>query len=196
MADDIYRQMKEHSRLEHDNVSPIRVLPFSRMLDQHLVENKFGYRMVSDIPETATLARKYIVNGFQRAYYPEYRFDSSTEWDFAYVLENNSEHLKWLRPVPQQFSIYWDDGAKRYEPDFVVETADTIYMCETKAAKETEDADVRKKAEAARAYCDIVSTYNATHNGKPWKYVIIPHAIVKRTYSFEYILSKSNFFSS
>lgn len=196
LADDIYRQMREHSHLEYENVSPKRVLPFCRMLNQHLVENKWGYRMVSDIPETAALARKYIVKGFQKSYYPEYRFDSSTEWDFAYVLENDGEVLKWLRPVPQQFSIYWSDGAKRYEPDFVVETADTIYMCETKAAKEIEDSDVQKKAEAARTYCDIVSTYNAKHNGKPWKYVIIPHSIVKRTYSLEYILSKSNLFSS
>lgn len=192
LADNIYRQMREHSHLERDNVPPKRVLPFSRMLDQHLVENEFGYRMVSDIPETAAWARKYIVKGFLKSYYSEYRFDSSTEWDFAYVLESDANVLKWLRPVPQQFSIYWNDGAKRYEPDFIVETADTIYMCETKAAKEVENTDVQKKAESARIYCDIVSEYNAKHNGKPWKYVIIPHSAVQRTYSFGYILGKSN----
>lgn len=196
LADNIYRQMREHSHLERDNVPPKRVLPFSRILDQHIVENEFGYRMVSDIPETAAWAKKYIVKGFLKSYYPEYRFDSSTEWDFAYALESDSNVLKWLRPVPQQFSIYWNDGAKRYEPDFIVETSDTIYMCETKAAKEVEDADVQKKAESARAYCAIASAYNAKHNGKQWKYVIIPHSAVQRTYSFGYILSKSNLFNS
>lgn len=196
LADNIYRQMRVHSHLERDNVPPKRVLPFSRMLDQHLVENEFGYRMVGDIPETAAWARKYIVKGFLKSYYPEYRFDSSTEWDFAYVLESDSNVLKWLRPVPQQFSIYWNDGAKRYEPDFIVETADTVYMCETKAAKEVDDTDVQKKAESARAYCAIASAYNAKHNGKQWKYVIIPHSAVQRTYSFGYILSKSNLSNS
>lgn len=196
LADNIYRQMSNHSHLERDNVPPKRVLPFSRMLDQHLVENEFGYRMVSDIPETAAWAKKYVVKGFLKSFYPEYRFDSSTEWNFAYVLECDTNVLKWLRPVPQQFSIYWNDGAKRYEPDFIVETADTIYMCETKAAKEVDDADVQKKAESARAYCAIASAYNAKHNGKRWKYVIIPHSAVLRTYSFGYILSKSNLFNS
>lgn len=196
LADNIYRQMSDHSHLERDNVPPKRVLPFSRMLDQHLVENEFGYRMVSDIPETAAWAKKYIVKGFLKSYYPEYRFDSSTEWDFAYVLECDTNVLKWLRPVPQQFSIYWNDGAKRYEPDFIVETADAIYMCETKAAKEVDDADVQKKAESARAYCASASAYNAKHHGKRWQYVIIPHSAVQRTYTFGYILSKSNLFHS
>ena len=194
LADNIYRQMREHSHIEHDKMSLKRVLPFSRILDQHLVENEFGYRMVSDVLDTATWARKYIVKGFLKSYYPEYRFDSSTEWDFAYALENDAKVLKWLRPVPQQFSIYWDEGSKRYEPDFIVETADTIYMCETKAAKDVDDAEVQKKAEAARAYCSAVTEYNCKHHGKPWKYVIIPHTAIQRTYSFIYILSKSDLF--
>lgn len=196
LADNIYRQMNVHSHLEHDEVPFKRVLPFSRILDQHLVENEFGYRMVSDIPETASLAKKYIVKGFLKSYYSEYRFDSSTEWDFAYLLDtSNNEVQKWLRPVLQQFDIYWDDGAKRYEPDFIVETADTVYMCEIKAATAVNADDVQKKAKAARAYCEIVSAYNAQHNGKPWKYVIIPHSVVQRTHTFDYILDKSNLFN-
>lgn len=192
LADNIYRQMREHSHIERDKVPPKRVLPFSRILDQHIVENEFGYRMVSDIPETAAWAKKYIVKGFLKSYYPEYRFDSSTEWDFAYALENDPKVLKWLRPVPQQFSIYWDEGSKRYEPDFIIETDDTIYMCETKAVKDVNDIEVQKKAESARAYCSVATEYNSKHNGKPWKYVVIPHTAVQRSHSFTYILSKSN----
>lgn len=196
LADNIYRQMRPHSHIEYDNASPARVLPFSRILEQHL-KDEVGYRRVSDIPETAALAKKYIVKGFLKSYYSEYRFDSSTEWDFAYVLENdNPGVLKWLRPVPRQFSIYWDEGNRRYEPDFIVETADTIYMCETKAANEVNDADVQMKADAARAYCAKVSAYNAEHNGKPWKYVVIPHSEVQRTYTFAYILSRSRLYLS
>lgn len=119
-----------------------------------------------------------------------------TEWDFAFALEHDDKVLRWLRPVPQQFNIYWADGSKRYEPDFIVETAEAIYMCETKAEKDVSDEDVKAKADAARTYCAIVSAYNGRHSGKPWKYVIIPHTVVKRNFSFGFIIGKSNLFFS
>ena len=37
------------------------------------------------------------------------------------ILENSSSVIKWLRPAPNQFNIYWNKENK-YEPDFVVET--------------------------------------------------------------------------
>jgi len=196
LACNIYQQMCANSRVEKDPQPPKRVLPFSRILDSRVVVNEFGYRMVGDIPTPASWAKKYVVKGFLKSYYPEYRFDSLTEWDFAFALEHDDKVLKWLRPVPQQFNIYWGDGSKRYEPDFIVETADAIYMCETKAEKDVSAEDVKSKADAARTYCAIVSAYNARHNGKPWKYIIIPHTAVKRNYSFDYIIEKSNLFIS
>ncbi|MDE6749809.1 MAG: hypothetical protein K2K21_12220, partial [Lachnospiraceae bacterium] len=194
LARNIYQQMYAHSHVEKDPQPPKRVLPFSRILDQHIIVNEYGYRIVDDIPNPVSWAKKYVVRGFLKSFYPEYRFDSMTEWDFAYVLEHDPKVLKWLRPVPQQFNIYWADGSKRYEPDFIVETDDAIYMCETKAEKDMMDEDVQKKAEAARTYCSIVSDYNTSHGSKAWKYVIIPHTAVKRNFSFDYIIGKSNLF--
>ena len=196
LARDIYQQMCANSHVEKDPQPPKRVLPFSRILDQHVVVNEFGYRMVGDTPTPASWAKKYVVKGFLKSYYPEYRFDSLTEWDFAFALEQDDKVLRWLRPVPMQFNIYWADGSKRYEPDFIVETADAIYMCETKAEKDVSDEDVKSKAEAAKTYCAIVSAYNDRHSGKPWKYVIIPHTVVKRNYTFDYIIGKSNLYIS
>ncbi|MCM1518906.1 MAG: hypothetical protein NC117_09720, partial [Pseudoflavonifractor sp.] len=196
LARNIYQQMCANSHVEKDPQPPKRVLPFSRILDQHVIVNEFGYRMVEDTPTPTSWAKKYVVKGFLKSYYPEYRFDSLTEWDFAFALEHDDKVLRWLRPVPQQFNIYWADGSKRYEPDFIVETADAIYMCEIKAEKDVSDEDVKSKAEAARTYCSIVSAYNSRHGGKPWKYVIIPHTAVKRNYTFDYIIGKSNLFLS
>ena len=48
--------------------------------------------------------------------------------------ENDKRVRRWLRPAHKQFSIYWSNGSKIYEPDFIVETADVIYMVETKVA--------------------------------------------------------------
>ncbi|MDE5848983.1 MAG: hypothetical protein K2H38_02470, partial [Muribaculaceae bacterium] len=134
--------------------------------------------------------KKYVYVGFKKSYYTKYRFDSSTELDFAFILETNNEVLKWIRPVPDQFNIYWKNGAKKYETDFIVETADAIYMCETKAEKDVNDADVQAKAEAAREFCRRATEFTAQNGGKPWKYIIIPHTLVDRSYSFNYILQQ------
>lgn len=93
--------------------------------------------------------------------------------------------------MPNQFNIYWSNGAKRYEPDFIVETKDSIYMCETKSDKDMKDPDVQAKAEAALEYCRQASDFTANHGGKPWRYVIIPHTIVDRAYSFPYLIAQT-----
>lgn len=96
--------------------------------------------------------------------------------------------------MPNQFTIYWSGGAKKYEPDFIAETADAIYMCETKAEKEINTPEVQDKAEAAREFCRHVTEFTAVNGGKPWKYIIIPHTFVDRSYSFSYILSQAKLY--
>jgi type III restriction enzyme len=80
--------------------------------------------------------------------------------------------MKWLRPAPNQFRIYWHHNSKIYEPDFVVETADCIYLIETKRADEISSNEVQAKAQAALKYCNYATEYTAEHGGKPWKYVV------------------------
>ena len=83
---------------------------------------------------------------------------------------------KWLRPAPRQFNITWGIlNPRQYEPDFVVETGDTIYLIEVKAEKDMTSADVQDKAKAAIQFCKHATEYNAEHGEKPWKYVLIPH---------------------
>ena len=135
--------------------------------------------------------KKYIFTGFTKSYYTEYKFDSSTEQDFAFILENDSRVIRWLRPVPLQFNIYWSNGSKRYEPDFVVETDSIIYLIETKAAKDIENEDVLAKKAAAEEYCKVVSEHTSKYEGKPWKYALISHDTVSRTASFEYIIARN-----
>ena len=169
-----------------------KVLPFSKILDQPLIVNNWGQLDYHDPkPEQKSLITKFVYVGFKKSYYTKYRFDSSTELDFAVVLETSEEVLKWIRPVPNQFNIYWANGAKRYEPDFIVETADAIYMCETKAEKDVDDNDVLAKAEAAKEFCKRASEFTEKNGGKPWHYIIIPHTLVDRSYSFNYILSQT-----
>lgn len=192
IADNIYKQMKQHYTIIPGEFKINKVLPFSKILDQPIIVNNWGTLDYHDpVPELKSTVTKFVYVGFKKSYYTKYRFDSSTELDFAFILETNDEVLKWLRPVPNQFNIYWANGAKKYEPDFIVETAEAIYMCETKMEKEVEAADVKAKAEAACEFCRYASEYTMKNGGKPWRYVIIPHTLVDRTYSFNYVLSQT-----
>ncbi len=192
IADNIYSQMKEHYRIIPGEFKIGKVLPFSKILDQPILVNNWGYLDFHEpVPSPKSAVVKFVYVGFTKSYYTRYRFDSSTELDFAFILETNKEVLKWIRPVPNQFDIYWSGGTKKYEPDFIVETADAIYMCETKAEKDVNDHDVLAKAGAAREFCRMASDFTTKHGGKPWHYVIIPHTVVDRSYSFAYVLSQA-----
>lgn len=92
--------------------------------------------------------------------------------------------MKWLRPAPRQFKIHWD-GIRLYEPDFVVETVDTIYIVEIKAHNQIGDNDVKLKAKAAREYCKNVNAAYAGTDKKPWKYLLVMDNEVSRSITFE-----------
>lgn len=193
IADNIYKQMKEHYRIIPGEFKINKVLPFSKILDQHIVINEWGTLDFHEpVPAQKSMVVKFVYVGFKKSYYTKYRFDSSTELDFAFILETNDEVLKWIRPVPNQFNIYWSSGSKKYEPDFIVETADAIYMCETKAEKDVDDPDVLAKAKAAQEFCRRASEFTEQNGGKSWRYIIIPHTLVDRGYTFSYILSQIN----
>jgi type III restriction enzyme len=103
----------------------------------------------------------------------------------AIVLENDNAVLRWLRPASRQFNIYWGaGGTRKYEPDFIVETADAIYMCEPKASRDMDDPDVLEKKIAAEEYCRAASEFNAENGGKPWHYLLISHDDIRLNSSF------------
>ena len=192
IAEIIYTQMNEHFYKEEMSYRAVNMRPFSR------IEPSFGGKFKSDeiYDLRAALVKSEVktkvFSGFKKAGHTLYKFDSDTERLFAIVLENDSAVLRWLRPAPCQFNIYWGHGGiNRYEPEFVVETEDTIYMCEPKASRNVEDADVKEKAIAAREYCRAASEFNAENGGKPWAYVLIPHDEIRPQFSFGYLINNS-----
>lgn len=189
IAKTIYDQMKAHFVIESLGYTKPKVLPFTGIVQQHLIEDSAYGRVDfrTDVPKK--FVRKYIYTGFLKSYYLENKFDSSTELDFAFVLEVDPKVKKWLRPAPTQFSIYWGNGAHRYEPDFVVETNDCIYLVETKRADDLDDKAVQAKKAAAMEYCKNASEYTKENGGKPWKYALLAHDVVDRTSSFQYLMT-------
>ncbi len=118
--------------------------------------------------------RSLVFGGFSRCCYSRQRFDSDTERRFALILDRDA--LRWLKPTPHDLHIYYSHEDKYY-PDFVVETPDAKYICETKATNEMDDPVVQLKAKAARAWCEHASK----EDEKPWRYVLIPHHAVQHS---------------
>jgi len=198
LADIIYAQMNEHFYKEETSYHASNMRPFTR------IETGFGGKFKSDdlYDLRATLpaaeVKTKIFKGFKKACHTLYKFDSNPERIFAIVLENDGTVLKWMRPSAKQFNIYYGAGGiSRYEPDFVVETEGIIYMVETKAANEVQNAlrnksgDVWEKAIAGQEYCRAVSEWNSVNGGKPWEYVLISHDEVRLQSSFGYLINNA-----
>jgi type III restriction enzyme len=192
IAEIIYAQMNEHFYKEEVSYKAANMRPFTR------IEPSFGGKFKTDeiydlrAPMAASEVKSKIFSGFRKAGHTLCKFDSDTERTFAVVLENDKAVLRWLRPAPRQFNIYWGHGwVRRYEPDFIVETSDTIYMCEPKASNKMRDADVLEKQEAAEEYCRAASKFNAENGGKQWKYILVSHDEIRPQSSFTHLIKQA-----
>lgn len=195
MAKRLYAQISKHLVVEVMSYGESKVLPFVRIEPVNLAERR-GYPRLTlcDPLPSKNQIRRFIFHGFKKACHECYGFDSMTEHDFAIVLENDDEVTTWLRPAPRQFNILWGRESYNYEPDFVVETKEAIYLVETKAYKDLSTQDVLAKADAAKHYCKMATEYTLEHGGKRWEYLLISHLDVLTTYSFRHIrqLSRDN----
>lgn len=188
IADYIYAQMNEHFHESDVAYTATEIRPFSR------IEGSFGSKFKADdiyaytVTVRAGEVRQKVFKGFTKACHTLYKFDSLPELEFARVLEQDGEVLKWLRPAPRQFNIYWGKQRQNYEPDFIVETADIIYMCEVKAYNEILTSEVQEKGRAGAEYCRTVSEWNVKNSGKPWEYAIVADRSIQSNSSFRYLI--------
>jgi type III restriction enzyme len=85
--------------------------------------------------------------------------------------------LKWFKPARGQFQLYYKLGTDHleYQPDFVAETSDCIYMLEAKARNDMLDAEAQSKKDAAVQWCSHATCHTANNGGKAWRYLLIPH---------------------
>lgn len=187
----IYTQMQDHHYCEAPTFEQVSVKPFVT-IEPHNV-TKYKEDDIHDFKETIDPTSdipKKIFSGFTKACHSLYKFDSKTEKDFAIIIEQDKHVEKWLRPAHNQFNILWGRARKQYEPDFIVETNDTIYMIETKAEKDIPTDEVQEKKIAAIKYCEYASKYTYDNDGKPWKYMIIPHSQVKVSNDLSYFINR------
>ncbi len=175
----IHVQMQEHSwedEVEYDvkvskGYMELKPSAYTYSVNQPLAD----YRVS---PSDKSNMSKYVFGGFNRCLYPIQKFASEGERVLAVILERDAE--KWFKPAKGQFQIFYKQGADHleYQPDFVAETKDAIYMLEPKASNQMEDAIVLAKKESAIKWCKNASDYSSANGGKPWRYVLIPHTAI------------------
>jgi type III restriction enzyme len=132
-----------------------------------------------------TKISQMIFGGFTRCLYPVQKFQSDTERVMSVILDR--EAAKWFKPGRGQFQLFykWGPDQREYQPDFVAETADAIYMVEPKMRKEMEDGEVIAKKDSAVRWCQHASDHAAKNGGKPWKYLLIPHDVIAENMSIK-----------
>ena len=170
IADKIYKQMMQHFYCDYgliqEEVIGTRNYNLKSTYSHKTTANLYG-SYTGDI-------RTVLFTGIKKGVFGEVKLDSDEgELSFARLIERDSDVLNWLRPSPREFNITYNHG-RNYEPDFVVETEDTIYLVEIKAEKDLTDSDVIAKKKRGILYCETVTHWSEANGYKPWKYLLIP----------------------
>jgi len=138
-------------------------------------------------PDKSNMSR-YLFTGFQRCLYTEEKFQSDPERKLAIILDRDA--VKWFRPAKGQFQLFFRKGTdpQEYQPDFVAETKDAIYMLEAKRRSELDTDEVAAKRTVGVQWCRHASQHAAASTGTPWRYVLIPHDIIAENMTLEVLV--------
>jgi ATP-dependent Clp protease ATP-binding subunit ClpA len=144
LADFIHAQMQAH-QWESATAYEVKVSKGFSELKQSAFTATGEERDYRQTVEDKSRIGQMVFGGFRRCLYAVQKFQSDTERKFAVILDRDAQ--KWFRPAKGQFQIYYQAGRDHleYQPDFVAEASDIIYLCETKARNELETAEVVSK---------------------------------------------------
>jgi type III restriction enzyme len=182
LSDFVFAQMLNHYRETPLGVDDYEVtVTRGFMLLQAQPMNVAQGQRVRDVRQAvAPLSdtRKHVFGGFKKCCYPLQKFDTDPERRLAAIIDAEASVDKWLKPGRNQFRIDYRSG-EAYEPDFVVETATKMLICEVKAQNELEDPIVKAKAAAATKWCKTATEHAPGGGTKPWVYLLIPDDKIK-----------------
>ncbi|MCI8801450.1 MAG: DEAD/DEAH box helicase family protein [Lachnospiraceae bacterium] len=178
----LYRQMLQHFYYENGFLQEevIGTRNYNLKQSYHFTERVSLYA-----PYTAKL-QSVLFDGIRKGVFDSAKFDSQPELQFARVLESDTDVLNWLRPAPQEFNITYNHGHS-YEPDFVVETDNMIYLIEIKGEDKLNDPDVIAKKKRGIQYCEAASRWGEANGYKGWRYLFIPSQQIMPNSSFSWL---------
>ncbi len=180
ISNKIYTQMMQHFYCE------------SGFLQEEVVGTRdYNLQQAYTYEEKVSLYSEYsakissvLFTDIKRGVFSSAKFDSVPELILARVLESETTDVQnWLRPAPREFNITYNRG-RNYEPDFVVETEDVIYLVEVKGEDKLNDPDVIAKKNRGIQYCEVASRWGKANGYKEWRYLFIPSKQVMPNSSF------------
>lgn len=166
----IYKQMMQHFYCENG------------FLTEEVIGNRtFNLQQNYQFKSSAGLfddftgdIRSVLFTGIKKGVFDTVKLDSEEgELTLARVLETDPDVLNWLRPHPKEFNITYN-RSHNYEPDFVVETKDKVYLVEVKGEDKINDPDVIAKKKRGIQYCEVASHWCEANGYKEWRYLFIP----------------------
>lgn len=180
IANEIYKQMLFHFYRE-DTSFQIKVLPPLK----YNIKHAYNFTKTLDLyDEVNDDIRTILFTGIKKGVFNSAKFDSKIgELALARILEIDQNVIKWLRPHSNEFTIKYNSG-NNYEPDFVIETEDKIYLTEVKGEDKINNPDVIAKKQSSLKYCEIVSKWCKENGYKEWKYLFIPSLQIKSNSTF------------
>lgn len=185
----VFAQMEEHYD-EGDPEYEVTVKPGYQMIQPRLTtvdENTEVLDFRQEVKEKSEI-RGLLFGGFKKCLTETCKFEVDTERVFAVILEEKDNGVvKWFRPGKQDIRIYytWGGESPQYVPDFIVETRDGKWICETKRQSDMADPEVIAKANAGALWCEHAT--QAT--GEKWGYLLIPHDHVRLSMTFSGFLA-------
>ena len=186
IANEIYKQMLLHFYRE-DKSFQIKVLPPLK----YNIKHAYNFTQKLDLyDEVNDDIRTILFTGIKKGVFSSAKFDSKMgELALARILELDQDVIKWLRPHSSEFTIKYNSG-NNYEPDFVVETEDTMYLTEVKGEDKINNPDVIAKKQSALKYCETVSKWCRENGYKEWKYLFIPSLQIKANSTFKQLVER------
>ena len=176
----IYKQMMQHFYCENGFLQEEVI----GTRDYNLQQTYSYKEKVSLFDSFTEDIRSVLFCDIKRGVFENTKFDSLPELVLARVLETETDDVEnWLRPSPREFNITYNHG-HTYEPDFVVETKDTIYLVEVKGEDKLQDPDVIAKKKRGIQYCEVASRWGKANGYKEWKYLFIPSKQIMPNSSF------------
>jgi restriction endonuclease len=185
LLDDIRDQIEK--QLQEDTKIKFKVLDQELGYEPYSKAVKADSEVLDKDSVSDSDVRGNLIDGYKKSVYPTYVFDSTQEKLLADSLETDKTVKAWVRLRLGQLPIRYLYG--NYNPDFVVERTDGIYLVEVKdkSKLDKKDPEVFSKAHKAEEWCRIAS--EAT--GKKWIYKLVPHTAVTKVDSFMGIVSSA-----
>ncbi len=175
----IYTQMMQHFYCENGFLQEEVVGTRDYNLQQsYTYEEKTGL-----FSEYTAKIGSVLFTDIKKGVFSSAKFDSLPELLLARVMETDTDVQNWLRPAPREFNITYNRG-RNYEPDFVVETENVIYLVEVKGEDKLNDPDVIAKKNRGIQYCEVASRWGKANGYKEWRYLFIPSKQVMPNSSF------------